>query len=111
MFPQVWKVAVMFVMEAILVYVGLLFFILPGLFLCFAGAWLLRLMSTRIRPVRCLKQAPVMVGEIKNLLKWRQLFYQYLFAALYGISAVSLINLFKCLHLQWLFRFYNGLYY
>jgi uncharacterized membrane protein len=99
MFPQVWKIALMLIIEAILTYIGLLLFIIPGLFLLlrWSMAFYVLIEHPEYGPVRCLKQgARLMVGEIKNLLKLGAVFFtQYLFAGLIWYFSRELINLFK----------------
>jgi uncharacterized membrane protein len=99
MFSRFWKVIVIYVLEAIAVYFGLLVFILPGIFflLRWSMAFYVLIEHPEYGPIRCMKQSSrLMTGEIKNLVKLGLSFIvQYIVALALQYISSGLISLWK----------------
>ncbi len=99
MFPLFWKAAAMYVIEYVLVQIGLLFFIIPGIILLlrWSMAFYVLIEHPDYGPLKCLRQSGrLMVGEIRNLLRLCATFlFQYLIAAEVWYFSSRLLNLWK----------------
>ncbi len=99
MFPLFWKAAVIYVIEYVLVQIGLLFFIVPGIILLlrFSMAFYVLIEHPDYGPLKCLRQSGrLMVGETTNLIRLgATFFFQYLIAAVVWYFSSRLLNLWK----------------
>jgi hypothetical protein len=99
MFPRFWKITVIYIIETVLIQIGLFFFILPGLILMlkWSMAFYVLIEHPEYGPVKCLKQSSrLMVGEIKNLLRLGFSFFtQYFIAGMLSYVSSGIISLWK----------------
>ncbi len=99
MFPRFWKVIVIYVLEAIAVYFGLLVFILPGIYflLRWSMSFYVLIEHPEYGPIKCMRQSSrLMQGEIKNLLRLGFSFIiQYIVALALQYVSYGLVSLWK----------------
>ena len=99
MFPYFWKIVVMYIIEFVLVYIGFMLFIIPGviLLLRWSMAFYVLIEHPEYSPYKCLKQSGrIMVGEVNNLLRLGVSFFvQYIFAIAVYLVGRGFLNFFK----------------
>ena len=99
MFPRFWKVIVIYLLEAIAVYFGLLVFILPGLYFLFrwSMSFYVLIEHPEYGPIKCMRQSSrLMQGEVKNLLRLGFSFIvQYIVALALEYISSGLVSLWK----------------